>query len=223
MTALQVLGRRGRLAAWRSARCQFGTVSFDAVSFDAVGLAAARVGPVAGLVGICHRPAGQGRREILLAEAVEKANRVIGEIEHQFHRDLAIETFATVPADKVDQVKGMDAKAQGAVLSHVGARAAQSEQLNGIFVLITKEPKHIQAVVGDKTQHEGVHAARSRPAGRGIDQGLQAGSLRYGPARSRRFRAQNDGREPRHEDVVEPSGRASSPPRWLIMKPSITT
>ena len=44
------------------------------------------------------------------AEAIEKANRGIGEIERQFHSDLVIETFATVPADKVEQVKGMDAR-----------------------------------------------------------------------------------------------------------------
>src|SRR5262249_38302300 len=39
--------------------------------------------------------------------AVEKANDVIDEIRHKYHKDLLIETFKTVPSDQADRVKNM--------------------------------------------------------------------------------------------------------------------
>ena len=149
MTALQVLGRRGRLAEWRSALCYL-TPSHLArwVWLPLV------LGLSLGSSAFAIVPQVKDDGKFFSAEAVEKANRVIGEIEHQFHRDLVIETFATVPADKVDQVKGMDAKAREEFYHKWALERARSEQLNGVFVLITKEPKHIQAVVGDQTQQK---------------------------------------------------------------------
>jgi uncharacterized membrane protein YgcG len=86
------------------------------------------------------------------ATAIEKANREIGEIDRRFHRDLMIETFPSVPADKVEQVKQMDAKARTQFYHTWSLERARKEEVNGIYVLITKVPPHIQALVGNETQ-----------------------------------------------------------------------
>jgi hypothetical protein len=154
MTALQVLGRGGRLAAWRSAGCHsIRHQSRRCHSIRWIWLPLV-LGLSLGSSAFAIVPQVKDDGKFFSAEAVEKANRVIGEIEHQFHRDLVIETFATVPADKADQVKGMDAKAREEFYHKWALERARSEQLNGVFVLITKEPKHIQAVVGDQTQRK---------------------------------------------------------------------
>jgi uncharacterized protein len=149
MIALQVVGQRGRLAAWRSARSHLKLCHLTRWIWLPLVL-----GLSLGSSAFAIVPQVKDDGKFFSAEAVEKANRVIGEIEHQFHRDLVIETFATVPADKVDQVKGMDAKAREEFYHKWALERARSEQLNGVFVLITKEPKHIQAVVGDQTQRK---------------------------------------------------------------------
>ena len=166
MTALQLHGGGGRLAAWRPAR--FHSVRSHLARWVWLPIV---LGLSMGSSAFAIVPQVKDDGKFFSAEAVEKANRVIGEIEHQFHRDLVIETFATVPTDKVEQVKGMDAKAREQFYHTWALERARSEQLNGVFVLITKEPKHIQAVSGRPDAAEGVHAARSEPAGRGFDQG----------------------------------------------------
>ena len=144
MTALQVLGRGWRPAALHSAACHLTRwVWLPLVLGLSLGSSAFAIVPQV-----------KDDGHFFSASAVEKANHVIGEIEHQFHRDLVIETFATVPADKVEQVKGMDAKAREQFYHTWALERAKSEQLNGVFVLITKEPKHIQAVVGDQTRRK---------------------------------------------------------------------
>ena len=44
--------------------------------------------------------------------AVKKANEVIRDIKDRLHKDVVIETFKTVPANKVDQVKEMNPQAR---------------------------------------------------------------------------------------------------------------
>src|SRR5436309_2021594 len=45
-------------------------------------------------------------------EAIQKANAEIKEIKREFKRDLLIETFKSVPADRLEEFKKMDRKAR---------------------------------------------------------------------------------------------------------------
>jgi TLP18.3/Psb32/MOLO-1 phosphatase superfamily protein len=86
------------------------------------------------------------------ATAVEKANREIAEIERRFHRDFVIETFRTVPADKVEQVKAMDHRGREAFFQKWGNERFRQEGVNGVYLMITKSPGYVQVEVGQETQ-----------------------------------------------------------------------
>jgi hypothetical protein len=86
------------------------------------------------------------------AAAVEKANRQIADIEQRFHRDLLIETFATVPADKVAEVKNMDKPGREAFFKKWGNERFRQEGVNGVYILIAKSPGFVQIEVGADTQ-----------------------------------------------------------------------
>jgi uncharacterized membrane protein YgcG len=85
-------------------------------------------------------------------ETIAKANDALAEIGKKHHKDLLIETYATVPADKVEAVKAMDKEARGKFFQEWGNSRARRRMVNGIYVLISKDPGHIQVEVGNETQ-----------------------------------------------------------------------
>lgn len=87
------------------------------------------------------------------ASAIEKANQKITDIERRFHRDLEIETVQTVPKDKVDQVKTMDASERSKFFEAWARSRARGEAVNGIYILICRQPGHFTVLVGNKTQN----------------------------------------------------------------------
>jgi uncharacterized protein len=101
------------------------------------------------------------------AAAVEKANREIAEIERKFKRDLLIETFPSVPADKAEQFKALDKRGRDVFFQKWAVERFRNEGVNGVYVLITKNPGHIQVEVGAETQKhaftvEDGHALRDK-------------------------------------------------------------
>jgi uncharacterized membrane protein YgcG len=94
-------------------------------------------------------------------ETISKVNDVLAEIGKKHHRDLLIETYATVPGDKVEAFKGMDKEAKAKFFQEWARSRAIRRRVNGVYVLITKEPGHIQAEVGDQTE-KGAFTAKDR-------------------------------------------------------------
>jgi uncharacterized membrane protein YgcG len=84
--------------------------------------------------------------------AVKKADEVIREIKQRFNKDLVVETFKTVPANKVDQVKEMDQQARNRFFADWVAARARELDIDGVYVLICKQPSHIQVGVGPETR-----------------------------------------------------------------------
>jgi uncharacterized membrane protein YgcG len=83
--------------------------------------------------------------------AVEKANREIKEFKQRFGRDLVVESFKTVPPDRVKEVAGLDAAGRYRFFAAwVRARSLASRG-DGIHVLICRKPAHIRVGVGDAT------------------------------------------------------------------------
>lgn len=86
------------------------------------------------------------------ADAVSQANDRIKEIKQRFKKDLLIETVRQVPESKKDDANSSDEKVKGRFFTNWAIERAKAEGVNGIYVLITREPGHIEVVVGNQTQ-----------------------------------------------------------------------
>jgi hypothetical protein len=88
------------------------------------------------------------------ADAVRRANEVIDDIHRDFKKDLLIETFKTVPADKADEFKKLDKGAHAKFYNDWAIQRARTAKVNGVYVLIVKDPGHLQVEVGNETREK---------------------------------------------------------------------
>jgi hypothetical protein len=88
------------------------------------------------------------------AEAVKKADERIAEIYRKYGRDLLIETYATVPAADLDKVKAMDAKQRGEYSLAWAKERAHRRAVNGVYILICKEPRILRIGVEERMPHK---------------------------------------------------------------------
>ena len=84
--------------------------------------------------------------------AKSEASRQIGEISSRFKKDLVIETFQTIPADLKQGVNLQDRAAVSRMFEQWTLSQARQQRVNGIYILLSKEPAHLQVVVGNETQ-----------------------------------------------------------------------
>lgn len=84
--------------------------------------------------------------------AESTAARTISEIERSQKKDLVIETFAEVPAEVRRGVDLQDKTAVKRLFESWSVQRARELGLNGIYVVMTREPAHLQVVVGNETQ-----------------------------------------------------------------------
>jgi hypothetical protein len=90
--------------------------------------------------------------KLFSAEAVKKANAEIREIAEKFGRDLLIETFASVPADDQEKVKNMDKQERAKYFEKWAIDRAKETVVNGVYVLICKEPTYLYVEVTPKAR-----------------------------------------------------------------------
>src|SRR5579862_5030981 len=88
------------------------------------------------------------------AAAVKKGDEIIREIYRQHDRDVVIETFATVPAADVEQVKSLDAAQRAAYFLQRAKDRAKERVVNGVYILICKDPRHLTVGVSEKEPHK---------------------------------------------------------------------
>lgn len=93
------------------------------------------------------------------AEAVQKAQNQAKEIKSRFNKDVRVETFKTVPADRQ---AGQNLQDEGArrqfFRKWVDDRIKQT-QLRGVLVLMTRSPGHVEVGVSEDTLKKGFTAA----------------------------------------------------------------
>ena len=82
--------------------------------------------------------------EFFSADAVKKANEQIRELYRKYQRDLLVETFKSPPADMVEKVKNMSTEDRNKFYEKWAKDRCEAEAVNGIYILITKEPPHLQ-------------------------------------------------------------------------------
>jgi uncharacterized membrane protein YgcG len=85
-------------------------------------------------------------------DAVKRADQEIKEIKQRFNKDLVVETYATVPANKVEQVKKLDRNARRKFFADWVDQRARDQGVDGIVVLICKDPASIEVGVGLETR-----------------------------------------------------------------------
>ncbi|MCS6850135.1 MAG: TPM domain-containing protein [Gemmataceae bacterium] len=82
-------------------------------------------------------------------QAVDQANSIIADIKRRYKEDLAIETYPAVPDDRRADLERGDRNA----FFHEWARSrARALQVTGVYVLICRQPSHLQVEVGNHTQ-----------------------------------------------------------------------
>jgi uncharacterized membrane protein YgcG len=83
-------------------------------------------------------------------DVVKKANEEIREIFRKYDKDLLLETFMTVPGDQTDKVKGMSSEERGRFFQNWAEERSKAKVVNGIYILVCKEPSYLRLVVTPK-------------------------------------------------------------------------
>ncbi|HSZ59217.1 MAG TPA: TPM domain-containing protein, partial [Tepidisphaeraceae bacterium] len=102
------------------------------------------IGPLLLLAGASHALGANGVRDqahFFSPAAISQAESIIAEIEQRHQKDVLVETFPEVPAEF-----------QGQPYDAWVEQIARSEAVDGILIVITRHPGHIQVWVGNKTE-----------------------------------------------------------------------
>jgi hypothetical protein len=81
--------------------------------------------------------------------------KIVEQISDTLRKDLYVETFERVPEPILKEFKGVDLKnpGQSARLYETwAARQASKRRVNGVYVLVVRQPAHLQVVVGNETR-----------------------------------------------------------------------
>ncbi len=90
---------------------------------------------------------------------IQKANADIRALKSTFKRDLVIETYRTVPANRSVQVKGMSADERNRFFREWAIDRSRRVARDEIFVLICHEPGHVEINVGTAAEKQGFGVA----------------------------------------------------------------
>ena len=85
-------------------------------------------------------------------EAVKKANKEIREIARKCGKDLLIETFAAVPGEQTERVKDMSSEERAKFFHNWAVDRTEATVVNGIYIMICKEPAHLEIVITPNTR-----------------------------------------------------------------------
>ncbi len=125
--------------------------AYDKALADAVALVRQRfeqnLGPPGPVANAVRDYAG-----LFSADAVARADRAIKDFHQRFHTDLLVETFPAPPPDKRRQVEGLDAAGRSKFFADWLQERSRAGKIDGIHVLICKQPTQIQVGVSEKTR-----------------------------------------------------------------------
>ncbi len=86
--------------------------------------------------------------------AKAEASRHVAELGRRFRKDLVVETFKEIPETLRQGVNLQDKPAVNRLFEQWTVQQARQLKVNGIYILLNKEPAHLQIVVGNATQHD---------------------------------------------------------------------
>jgi hypothetical protein len=82
-------------------------------------------------------------------DVVSQAEQVIGQIEQKHHKDVLVETLPAIPPDLKGQY---DPQNKEAFFEKMANTRAKAQGVDGIYVLITRDPPHLQVMPGNNTR-----------------------------------------------------------------------
>src|SRR4051812_11251936 len=99
-----------------------------------------------GFAGRAHALTAEVRDEAVFfkPETVTRANEVIKEIKQKYKKDLLVETVRHVPEGERQEATSSDPHVKDRFFVDWADRRARDEGVNGIYVLITREPGHVE-------------------------------------------------------------------------------
>jgi uncharacterized membrane protein YgcG len=117
-------------------------------------LAAVALLALLGSAGRVHALTAEVRDEagFFKPQTVAQANEVIKEIKQRYKKDLLVDTVRHVPEGKRREATSPDTDVKARFFADWAIGRAREEGVNGIYVLITREPGHVEVVVGNHTR-----------------------------------------------------------------------
>jgi TPM domain len=108
---------------------------------------------MAAFAGATARADVRDNGRIFSADAIAKAKATISDIEKHYHRRVVVETFAEIPSDKLASydVAGKDKAARAKFFRDWLRDRAKADGATGVFVLICKQPGHIEVEADTET------------------------------------------------------------------------
>ena len=86
--------------------------------------------------------------------ATRRAEVAIAELQRTAKKEMLVETLARIPADLAQGLDLRDKSAMNRFFEKWSVDKAREHKVDGIYVLITREPSHLQVVVGNETQRK---------------------------------------------------------------------
>jgi hypothetical protein len=86
------------------------------------------------------------------ARAKTEALGGISDIGKRFRKDLVYETYSAIPQELKQGLDLADKAAMGRFYEEWAVKQAKQQRVNGIYILLVKEPPHLQILVGNDTQ-----------------------------------------------------------------------
>jgi uncharacterized protein len=93
----------------------------------------------------------EDRAAFFSAGARNTANQRIADLERTYGKSVAVETFTAMPDDVQKSINLEGASNTNRVYVDWATRQARARNVNGIYVLLVKNPAHLQAIVGKDT------------------------------------------------------------------------
>jgi hypothetical protein len=98
----------------------------------------------------CVAPEIKDEGRFFSPEAVRKADDQIREIKRKFDRDLLVETYLSAPPEQLEKIRTMSRDERNHFFHNWAAERLQHAVVNGVYVLVCKEPPHLQVEVNSK-------------------------------------------------------------------------
>ncbi|HEY3897562.1 MAG TPA: TPM domain-containing protein [Chthoniobacter sp.] len=84
--------------------------------------------------------------------AKAEATHSIAALEQKLHKEVVVETFASLPADLQGGLNPGDKAAVDKVVREWAVKEIKARDVNGVYILLVKSPSHLQIEVGPDTQ-----------------------------------------------------------------------
>jgi hypothetical protein len=98
-------------------------------------------------------PVVNDRGKFFSADAIKKANTTIRELYLNDNKDLLIETYEAVPSESAEKVKGMSREDRLKFFKNWAEKRAEARLVQGVYILICKDPTMIYVEVTPKARN----------------------------------------------------------------------